>query len=167
MGDVVNVAARLVGRAEPGALLVTDDALSRTRTRFEVSSQPFLMKGKSQPVTAFAVGAATTAAPTRHQEKLPLVGRETELAILEAALDDARSRRTRAIELVGEPGIGKSRIVEELEGAAVGFQVLRARGEEYAGAEPYGAFRPLLRPLAGIRDEDDEEAATARLQGFA
>ena len=167
MGDVVNVAARLVGRCDPGALLVTEEVLNKSRTRFETTGQPFLMKGKAQPVTAFAVGAATSAPIPQHQEKLPLVGRETELAILESALDDARSRRTRAIELIGEPGIGKSRLVEELETAAVGFQVLRARGEEYAGGEPYSAFRPLLRPLAGIRDEDDEDAATARLQGFA
>jgi class 3 adenylate cyclase/tetratricopeptide (TPR) repeat protein len=167
MGDVVNVAARLVGRADPGALLVTEDVLNKSRTRFETSGQPFLMKGKAQPVTAFAVGAATAALAAQVQEKLPLVGRETELAVLESALDDARSRRTRAIELIGEPGIGKSRLVEELESAAVGFQVLRARGEEYVGGEPYSAFRPLLRPLAGIRDEDDEDAAAGRLQGFA
>ncbi len=166
MGDVVNVAARLVGRAEPGQLLVTDDVLQRARSRFEVGGQPFLMKGKERPVTAYSVeGEAIARAADDLQ--LPLIGRESELAVLQAALDSARARQMQVIELVGEPGLGKSRLVEELKASAAGFQVLGARGEEYASSEPYAALRPLLRPLAGIRDEDAADVAGKQLAAFA
>src|SRR5579872_2492435 len=59
MGDTVNLAARLVGRAEPGQILATADVLDRARTRFETTAQPFLMKGKERAVTAYSVGVAT------------------------------------------------------------------------------------------------------------
>jgi class 3 adenylate cyclase len=166
MGDVVNTAARLVSRAEAGQLLVTDEVLQRARSRFEVSGQPFLMKGKERPVTAYAVEAAAgdRVSDERH---LPLVGRGDELAQLQAALDGARARRMQVIELVGEPGLGKSRLVEELKTVAGGFQILVARGEEYAASEPYAALRPLLRPLAGIRPQEDAAAAGRQLTAFA
>jgi class 3 adenylate cyclase/tetratricopeptide (TPR) repeat protein len=166
MGDVVNTAARLVSRAEAGQLLVTDDVLENARSRFEVSGQPFLMKGKERPVTAYAVGAAT-GDRVSDERQLPLVGRGDELVRLAAALDRARARQMQVIELVGEPGLGKSRLVEELKIAAAGFQILVVRGEEYAASEPYAALRPLLRPLAGIRAEDDADAAGAQLAAFA
>jgi class 3 adenylate cyclase/tetratricopeptide (TPR) repeat protein len=166
MGDVVNTAARLVSRAEPGQLLVTDDVLQRARSRFEVDGQPFLMKGKERPVTAYSVGPVAGVRSSDEQQ-LALIGRADELAELQAALDAARTRQMQVIELVGEPGLGKSRLVEELRTAAVGFQILEAHGEEYAASEPYAALRPLLRPLAGIRAEDDAETAGAHLAAFA
>lgn len=166
MGDAVNVAARLVARAEPGELLATDELLRRSRRRFETSGRPLLMKGKERAVTGYRVGRIVESAPAG-EGSLPLIGREAELELLRGALDDARGRRTRTIELVGEPGIGKSRLVEELRAAAAGFQVLEARGEPYTATEAYSALRPLLRPLAGIRPEDDETAAGAQLAAFA
>ena len=166
MGDVVNTAARLVGRAEPGQLLVTEDVLNRARSRFEVTGQPFLMKGKERAVTAYAVGKATGArAPEEHE--LPLVGRATELATLKSALDAARGRQMQVIEVVGEPGLGKSRLIEELKTAAIGFQVLSAAGEEYTAHEPYAALRPRVRPLAGIQADDDSHTAGVQLLAFA
>jgi class 3 adenylate cyclase/tetratricopeptide (TPR) repeat protein len=166
MGDVVNVAARLVGRAEPGQLLATEEVLERARSRFGITGQPFLMKGKERPVTAYAIEGAATLR-TSDEQQLPLIGREQEWALLQDALDAARARDMRAIELVGEPGLGKSRLVEELKASALGFQVLTARGEEYSANAPYAALRPLLRPLAGIRPDDDSSAAGTQLAAFA
>ena len=57
MGDIVNLAARLAARAEPGEILATGEMLERSRTRFETSPQPFLVKGKERAITAYSVGA--------------------------------------------------------------------------------------------------------------
>ena len=169
MGDTVNLAARLAGRAQPGQILATGDVLERARTRFETSSQPFLMKGKERAVTAYSVGVRLGLREEQPPERLPFVGRESELAALREAVDSARQRQSRLIELVGEPGIGKTRLIDELTALSLGFTQLVARSEAYATAAPYFVFRPLLRQLAGIlptaaRDEAGQQLS-AWVQG--
>jgi class 3 adenylate cyclase/tetratricopeptide (TPR) repeat protein len=165
MGDTVNLAARLTARAEPGNILASADVLERSRTRFETSHQPFLMKGKDRPVVAYTVGAATG---VREQavERLPLVGRNEELDSLRRAVDSARVRQFQLVELVGEPGIGKSRLVEELKTLAVGFQHLESRCEAYESSHAFFAVRSLLRPLAGLTPEQTSAEAGAQLAPF-
>lgn len=167
MGDTVNLAARLCARAEKGEILATGEVLQRCRTRFETTSRQFLMKGKARPVTGYSVGAVAAEARDEARTLLPLVGRETELMALREALDAARMRQSRAVELVGEPGAGKTRLVEELVGTAAGFQVLRARCEPYASSTPFAPFRSLLRPLVGILPDDPPDVAGAKLASFA
>ena len=115
MGDTVNLAARLAARAEPGEILATAEVLERSPTRFETAPQPFLVKGKERAITAYSVGAVTGVAEEERAQELPIIGREQELAELEAAVAAARLRQGQVAELVGEPGIGKSRLVEELK----------------------------------------------------
>ena len=152
MGDTVNTAARLVSRAQPGRILASSDVLKRSRKRFDVEPEPFLVKGKERAINAYWVGAPREDAEEGY-ESLPLVGRDAEVELLRAAIDDARRRVPRVVELVGDPGIGKSRLVEELRRQAVGFQQLEAHSEEHESATPFFAFRSLLRPLAGITPE--------------
>ena len=152
MGDTVNLAARLTGRAEPGQILASADVLEHSRTRFETSHEPFLVKGKDRPVVAYTVGAPTG---VREQalEQLPLIGRDEELQALRQAVDAARMRQFQLVELVGEPGIGKSRLVAEVRTLALGFQQLETRCEAYESSNAFYAVRSLLRPLAGITPE--------------
>jgi class 3 adenylate cyclase/tetratricopeptide (TPR) repeat protein len=152
MGDTVNVAARLTGRTKPGRFLASAEVLKRSRTRFDADSEPFLMKGKEQPINAFWIGAVHDAGDEA-AAVLPLIGRDREVDVVRAAVDDARRRMERFVELVGEPGIGKSRLVGEARTLAIGFQQLSARSEEYESSTPFFAFRSLLRPLAGITPE--------------
>jgi class 3 adenylate cyclase/tetratricopeptide (TPR) repeat protein len=165
MGDTVNLAARLTGRAEAGAILASADVLERSRTRFETSHEPFLVKGKDRPVVAYTVGAP---AGVREQavEQLPLVGREDELEALRGAVDAARVRQFQLVELVGEPGIGKSRLIAELKTLALGFQQLETRCEAYESSNAFFSVRSLLRPLAGITPDQTAEAAGAQLAPF-
>jgi class 3 adenylate cyclase/tetratricopeptide (TPR) repeat protein len=165
MGDTVNLAARLTGRAEPCRILASADVLEHSRTRFETSHEPFLVKGKDRPVVAYTVGAPTG---VREQavEQLPLVGREAEVQSLRTAVDAARMRQFQLVELVGEPGIGKSRLVAELRTLALGFQQLETRCEAYESSNAFFAVRSLLRPLAGITPEQTAEAAGAQLAPF-
>jgi predicted ATPase/class 3 adenylate cyclase len=167
MGDTVNLAARLCARAEKGEILASGEVLQRSRTRFETTSRQFLMKGKAKPVTGYSVGAITAEAIEETRAVLPLVGREAEMTALREAIDAARMRQSRAVELVGEPGAGKSRLVEEVVTNALGFQVLRAHCEPYAASTPFAPFRNLLRPLVGILPDDPPDAAGAKLTAFA
>jgi class 3 adenylate cyclase/tetratricopeptide (TPR) repeat protein len=159
MGDTVNLAARLTARAQPGQILATADVLDRSRTMFESTHQPFLVKGKERPVTAYSVGAIVGVREDERRGDLPLVGREHELEVLGEAVDAARRRITQVVEIVGEPGIGKSRLVEELRTRALGFQQLVARCEQYESSHAYFAVRSLLRPLVGITPEQSAEEA--------
>jgi class 3 adenylate cyclase/tetratricopeptide (TPR) repeat protein len=164
MGDTVNIAARLVAQAEPGEILATAEVLDRSRTRFETVPQPFLVKGKERAITAYGVGEATGVAEEERAQELAIVGRERELAQLEAAVNAARLRQGQVAELVGEPGIGKSRLVEEVRRMTVGFTQLEARCDQYGMSAAYLPFRSLLRPLAGITDEEDAVEAGERLK---
>jgi class 3 adenylate cyclase/tetratricopeptide (TPR) repeat protein len=166
MGDTVNLAARLCARAEKGEILATGDVLQRSSTRFETTSRQFLMKGKAKPVTGYSVGQIAAEGVDETRPLLPLVGRETELAALQAAIEAARLRQSTAVELVAEPGAGKTRLVEELGTMALGFQVLRARCEPYSASTPFAPFRALLRPLVGILPDDSPQDAGTKLAAF-
>jgi class 3 adenylate cyclase/tetratricopeptide (TPR) repeat protein len=164
MGDIVNLAARLAARAEPGEILATGEMVERSRTRFETAPQPFLVKGKERAITAYSVGAIVGVAEEEQAQELTLVGREREVDELRAALEAARLRQGQVAELVGEPGIGKSRLVEELKRMAVGFTQLVTHCDQYATSVPYFPFRKLLRPLAGITEAESADEAGARLK---
>jgi class 3 adenylate cyclase/tetratricopeptide (TPR) repeat protein len=162
MGDTVNLAARLTSRAEPGRLLATADVLERAHTRFDAHPQLFLFKGKEHPITAYRVGA-TLGEKDEPQVELPFVGREDELAAIALALERARVRQQQLVELVGEPGIGKSRLVAELRKQASGFMHLVGRCDPYTSASAYSVFRDLLRPLVGLKPEMDAAEAGVHL----
>jgi class 3 adenylate cyclase/tetratricopeptide (TPR) repeat protein len=163
MGDTVNLAARLASRADPGGILATADVLDRARTHFETAPQPFLFKGKERPITAYRVGASLGEKEEEAQAELPFVGRDSELAVFAITLAAARVRQQQFVEITGEPGIGKSRLTEELKSQALGFTQLLGRCDQYSSASPYSVFRDLLRPLAGITPDLDATEAGAHL----
>lgn len=163
MGDTVNLAARLASRADAGGILATADVLDRARTHFETTPQPFLFKGKDRPITAYRVGASLGQKEEETQAELPLVGRDAELATFALTVAAARIREQQFVEIVGEPGIGKSRLTEELKRQSLGFTQLIARCDQYSSASQYSAFRELLRTLAGITPDLDATAAGAHL----
>ena len=167
MGDTVNLAARLTARAAKGEILVTGEVLQRSRAQFETSSRQFLMKGKAKPVTGYSVGSLVAEGVDESRPLLPLVGREAELQTLREALEAARLRQSRAVEIVGDAGAGKSRLLEELLAGALGFQLLRARCEPYDASTPFAPLHALLRPLVGILPEDPPAVAGAKLTALA
>lgn len=165
MGDAVNLAARLMAKARPGEVYATADVLDRSTTRFDVAElEPFSVKGKARPVQAWSVGAAVGG---RHRERAaeryPLAGRERELEVLVGALDAAARGRGRLIEIVGEPGIGKTRMLEELRERAGEIRMLHATAEAYTSSTPYAVWRELLREILGVGWEDPDDAVIERL----
>ncbi len=81
---------------------------------------------------------------------MSLVGREYEVGVLQRAVDDARKRRTQLVEIVGEAGMGKTRLVEELPRLAQGFYHHAAVCDRYRTSDAYFPVCSLLRTVAGI-----------------
>ena len=151
MGDAVNLAARVMARARPGQLLATDAVLDRSAVRFAVTPlEPFPVKGKTGLVQAYDVGAPLHEASALVRSAPPLVGRDAELTGLQELLDRARSGTGWLVELVGEAGIGKTRLVEELMRSAGDVRVFTAACAAYQSLTPYFPFRELLRQMLGL-----------------
>ena len=96
-----------------------------------------------------------------------LVGRERELAVIERLLNDARDGRSRSLLVCGEPGIGKSALLEEAARMAAGFQVLRTRPVAGEAILPFGALHALLRPALGALDRIPELQARMLARALA
>jgi class 3 adenylate cyclase/tetratricopeptide (TPR) repeat protein len=166
MGDTVNLAARLMGKAPSGHIYATRGVLERAKTTFDRTAlEPFRVKGKARPVEAWDVGPVTRAAAGgTARDRLPLIGRQPELDLLRCAIVDARGGSGTLIELVGETGSGKSRLLGEARQLGEGMRVLRATCEVYTRETPYAVWRDLLRQLLGLGWDDPEEAVLARLE---
>ena len=166
MGDTVNVAARLVAKAPAGRAYATRDVLRRAKTSFQQTAlEPFAVKGKSRPVQAWDVGLPVRgASDAAIRLELPLVGRDRELAKLRSAIDGARRGSGALIELVGETGVGKSRLIAEAGRFADGMVRLRATCEVYTRDTPYHTWRDPLRKLLGVGADEPEDVVSSWLR---
>jgi len=169
MGDAVNLAARLMAQAEPAApaaIYATADVLDRSNTLFETTElPPFEVKGKVKPVQAWSVGKAK-GSRTREaaQQRLPLIGREAELGMLREALAAAREGKGRLIDLIGEPGVGKSHLLEAMRDEATGFHLQHAVCEAYTAATPYAVWHELLWEFMGFAREESDDVVAERVR---
>ncbi len=173
IGDIVNTAARLQTVAEPGTVIVGDSTKSLTEGSIEyVSLDSKVLKGKAAPVPAWrAIGPLSVQGGRRRARGLEgsFVGRQEELRILKDQLSVvARERRPRLISIVGEGGIGKSRLVFELEayagGVADGVQWLQGRSPAYGDGVTFWALGEMIRQLAGLAETADTSTTLARLR---
>jgi len=171
VADFVNVASRLQDAAPVNGIVVGESTYRATARTIDYRALPPVhAKGKPEPVLAWeAVGARSRIGLDPHERgRVPLVGRQHEVQLVREAF--ARSRRERTVQLVtlvGAPGIGKSRLVYELQ-AAVEVDpelVFWRRGN----CLPYGeeaSFAPLVEMVkaqAGILETDPIEAVGAKL----
>lgn len=173
-GLTVNVAARMEQTAPAGGLRISQDTWRLVRGVFDVQAQPLLaVKGRDEPLVTYLVLRAKPRAfrvPSRGVEGVlaPMVGRDSELARLTAMVDDVVARRMpRALTLVGEPGIGKSRLLHELQGEleihAHRFWLLLGRAHPGSRLQPYGMLRDLLAWRLEIADSEGSEQAKQKL----
>jgi class 3 adenylate cyclase len=170
-GDSVNTAARLQSAAPPMGVVV--GALTHRHTEGVIVYEdlpPVSAKGKAEPVLAWRARrpVANTGLRTGGLTTTPFLGREDELKALELALSDvARTGEGRIVLLVGEPGIGKSRLVLEFASLldARPEMVVWRRGRclPYGEGVTFWALGEIVKEHAGIRDSDDVAAVEARL----
>jgi class 3 adenylate cyclase/tetratricopeptide (TPR) repeat protein len=171
VGDVVNTAARLQGVAPVNGVVVGEATWRATRTLFAYDQlTPVQVKGKAEPVPIFQVLGARSRPGMDVAERpaTPLIGRGEELATLQRCYRQAFGEHAvRLVTILGEPGVGKSRLVREFAGFVDARPELVAwrRGQCLSFGEAVG-FWPLgevIKAQAGILESDDPEVGAAKL----
>ena len=169
MGDTVNVASRLEDAAKGGQILVSRNTYRLTRGAFAFQEMdPIKVKGKQEPLTVYELlHAKLHPDKARGVEGLssPLVGRGAERQALVEYLEKLQTGRGQIAAILGEAGIGKSRLLAEIrrrEGKDLTW--LEGRSFAFSRSLGYGAFLDLLRRYAGIADEDSEAEDAASLK---
>jgi class 3 adenylate cyclase/tetratricopeptide (TPR) repeat protein len=179
MGDAVNVAARMEQTAEPGTVQITVETQRLVEPFFDLETRGGIeVKGKAEPVWAFGVlGRRAGVAEARSLRGSPLVGREREMERLEDAIEEAQSGRGQIVSLIGEAGLGKSRLVHETlaewtrrrpeDPSHIGGEVHRLwetwQCVSYDATRPYAQYRRVLARLAEIEDTDPPDAVRRKL----
>jgi class 3 adenylate cyclase/tetratricopeptide (TPR) repeat protein len=152
IGDTVNLAARLMAAAPPGSIYALPTVLEASRTVFDaVPLEPFSVKGKSEPVQAYAVGDELGSRADEMQIELPLVGRGEEFELLVEAIEAVEGRVGGVVSIIGVAGIGKSRLLHEALRGAPELPVVMVTSEPFRSAVPYRPFRDTLRRLLGVQ----------------
>jgi len=171
MGDAVNLAARLESAAEPGTVLVSEETHKLVSRLFGAAALGLLeVKGKSEPVVVYRVLAAREV-PGKVRGipglESPLVGRESECEALTVALEGLQTGVGGIVTVVGEAGIGKSRLLAEVRrGAATApLRWVEGRCLSYGGSIAYLLWLEVLRGFLGVTAEDAPGDVGAALRG--
>lgn len=165
LGDAVNVASRLQTAAAPGTVLVGRSTYDATHN--EISYRPvtpIAARGKELPVEAFeALGAIGLPGERRGRPELPLVGRDGELFVLRRAIEaSVRRRRASLILVLGDAGVGKTRLVREVISSlddTLDLSVYAGRCVPYGEANPWRPMAEVMREALQIPPELGQEAA--------
>jgi adenylate cyclase len=170
VGDAVNVAARLQAAAPVGAVLVGER--TRRLSAGEIAYrpiEPLELKGKAEPVQAWeAVEVASDARAQPQTRATPLIGRDEELSQLDATLDRVvREGAPYLLTLIGQAGVGKSRLLLEFESRLGGHDpmplFLHGRCTAFGQGGVYGPLIEMLRAACGIAGADDPATAREKL----
>jgi len=172
LGHTVGLAARMEGLAEPGAVYLTEHTASLAEGFFDVQDLgPFSVKGVSQPVKVFAlkgVGSIRTRFDlSRARGFSRFVGRTAEEEAIEGALERAMNGDGRIIGVVGEAGVGKSRLCHEFAErcSAKGISVRRASGVAHGKSIPYLPVLELLRDYFNIVETESAQQSREKIAG--
>jgi class 3 adenylate cyclase/tetratricopeptide (TPR) repeat protein len=171
-GDLVNSASRLQSVAPPGTVLVGESTMQAASgaVAFEPAGEQ-LLKGKQAPVPAYRalrVVARRGGAGRNEQLEAPFVGRGPELRMLkDFHLATGAERRPRLVSIIGQGGIGKSRLVWEFQKYMDGVTEVvywhQGRSPAYGEGISFWALAEMVRGRAGITDSDDPAAARTKL----
>src|SRR5262245_28756787 len=164
MGDVVNTANRLQTAAPPGGVIVGPATHAATRNAIRYTELGRLdAKGRAAPVEIWQAEAALLPPGYRHRRDTPLVGRDEELGMLQHALNAAVTRsRGHLILLIGEAGVGKTRLAEEVADTAAAIHdalVLEGRCVPYGEANVWWPVAEAIRDAVGLATDAPIEVA--------
>ena len=171
MGDTTNLAARMETAAEPGSVLVSASTHRLAREFFAFAPPETLqVKGKQEPVEAFRllrptevdtrIGASVAKGLTR------FVGRSREIETLREAFAKVQSGEGQVIGLVGEAGVGKSRLLLEFRSLLPQDEYTYLEGQclHYGGSMPYLPILDVLRSFLGVKEGEPEQVIRQRLK---
>ena len=171
IGDAANVASRLQTAAQPGTVLISEATrlLAQGYARVDPVG-PLSLKGKDEPIVAHRLlGVSHRRSPldeVASVRRTAFVGRDSELAGLNNLLRRVGDGHGRAVGIVGDPGIGKSRLVAEFHRQLADQRITWVEGRcfSYGMAIPYALLLDLLRSNCGIFETDTPEAITEKVR---
>src|SRR5688572_20029983 len=175
MGDAANIAARLQSMAEPGTVLISAETYKLVHTLFDFRPRGHIeMRGKLAPVESYEViGAKAVPGRARGLEGLesPLVGRDREIGILRDRLAGLEKGIGGVVAVIGEAGLGKSRLVAELRNLRDALPAGRiawheARALSYGMSIPYYPWRTLGRQIIGAMESDPAPVVREKLSAY-
>ena len=163
-GDAVNVAARLEQAAQPGEILIGETTLQLVRDAVETEAvEPLELKGKAEPVPAYRLVAVHDAPERRHE--MPFVGRSGELESLQKAWQRAlEERRCELVTVVGDAGVGKSRLAAEFL-ASVEAPIVGGRCLPYGEGITYWPVVEVVKQLDALPSDPAAAASLRSLLG--
>jgi tetratricopeptide (TPR) repeat protein len=176
MCDTTNVAARMQAAARPGTVLLSADTYHLVKELFEFGARGATkVKGKSTPIETYEV-VAPKAVPGKVRglegEGLssPLVGRVDEFRLVAEKVEEVREGRGALVAVIGEAGLGKSRLLAEVSKAATADSQppvvwLEGRALSYEQAITYYPWRQVIREAIGAQEGDAPEVVRKRLHG--
>ena len=171
VGDTTNLAARMLNLAEPGQIVIAEDTHRAVSGYFV--TRPLgarAIKGKAEPVNAYEVvrarGLRTRLEVGAERGLTPFVGREPELTILQERWAEARAGRGQVICLMGEAGIGKSRLLLEFQRRLADEPVtwLTGRCISYGKEMAYLPIIDLLKHNFQVEEGDDDATVSAKIE---
>jgi len=172
VGQTTHLAARMEQLAPPGAIRLTAETLRLAEGFVQVKPLgPVPVKGLADPVEIFelvgAAGARTRLQAARARGFTRFVGREPELEQMRQAAEQAKVGRGQVVAVVGEPGVGKSRLFHEFihSHRTEGWLVCEASSVSYGKATPFLPLADLLRRYFRVDDHDDTRTIRAKVTG--
>ena len=167
-GDVVNTAARLQHAAPVDGIVVGAETHRLTRDAIVYEPlDPVVAKGKAEAVEAWLAVEAATPVGERRSSRAPLVGRTRELEVLRGIWErTAAERRPHLVTVLGQAGVGKSRLAAEFSATVeeLGGQTIRGRSLPYRESSAYFAFALQVKELCGIYETDTQEVGLRKLR---
>src|SRR5262245_36819676 len=172
VGQTTHLAARMEQLATPGTIRLPAATLRLVEGLVRITALgPIPVKGLAEPVEVFELLEAT---PVRRRLQAAVargltrfVGRDQELAVLQQALEQASAGHGQVVALVGEAGVGKSRLVYEgvHSHRTQGWRVLESASVSYGKATPYFPVMDLLKRYCHVDDGDDTRTIRAKVTG--